>query len=78
MTVHLRLIHTLLSWDEGGGGVLYILQLSSVSQPDYVCGSVVTLDAPRSPTYKYKIWNNNLLQLANQFSLNFPKYASYL
>jgi hypothetical protein len=62
----------------GRWGVLYILQLSNVSQPDYICGSVVTLDVPRSPTYNCKIWKNNLLQLAIQFSLNFPKYASYL
>ena len=71
LTLHLRLIRTLLS-------CLYILQLSNVSQADYRCGSVGTVDAPRPPTYNCRIWNNNLLQLANQFSLSFPKYASYL
>jgi hypothetical protein len=71
LTVLLLLIRTLLS-------CLYMLQLSDVSQADYLCGSMGILDAPRSPTYNSRIWNNNLLQLADQFLLSFLKHASYL
>jgi hypothetical protein len=71
LTVLLWLIRTLLS-------CLSMLQLSDVSQADYLSGSVGTLDAARSPTYNSRIWNNNLLQLADQFVLSLYKHASYL